>query len=48
VVKPVRDNKFNNSTAEMSLVFDKSTKIEAVHDDETINEMGKENTLTFT
>ena len=32
----------------MCLVFDKQTKIEQVHDDETINEKGNQNTLTFT
>ena len=32
----------------MSIVFDKNTKIEQVHDDETINQDANQNTLTFT
>lgn len=36
VVKPMKDNKFANKEIDMCLVFDKVTKIEQVHDDDSI------------
>jgi hypothetical protein len=48
VVKPLKDNKFSNTGIDMSLVFDKNTKIEQIHDDESINLDANSNTLTFT
>jgi len=47
-VKPAKENKFNQTNIDMTLVFDKGTKIEPVHDDELINTTGAGNTLTFT
>ena len=44
----MKDNKFSNFGIDMCLVFDKATKIEQVHDDDTINAGGNQNTLTFT
>ena len=48
VIKPLKDQKFSNTGIDMSIVFDKNTKIEQIHDDDSINQDGNSNTLTFT
>lgn len=40
VVKPLKDQKFASAGTDMTIVFDKQTKIEQVHDDGDITEDG--------
>ena len=48
IVKPVKESKFVQQDQDMCLSFDKNTIIQRVDDDDSINQNGNGNMLTFT